>query len=145
MIDESAAIKLATTRAKLELALLMNITGGVRQGLAIVEDLGITFRTFDQPDLSIIFTCLQYGRDKSDSDRARYCRAGLRAQGHWDDSDTRSFVNGSMWCPESSAALFCRVAFRPARLALIACRLIETIEQIEIAGRKLQQASPTAA
>jgi hypothetical protein len=131
------AIQLSLERARIELDLLLNLAPGARQGLLIVEDLGITADSFSQPDLQAIFIALVYGRDADNFTRAGYCRAVLRALQAWDDTDTRPFIHGSIWGPEALARLFYCVQFDRGRLALHCCRLLQNIQQqrqLEIRG-----------
>jgi hypothetical protein len=129
-------IELASDRARIELDLLLNLTGGVRQGLAILSDLGITAEHFAEDDCRAIFIAIRYGVDRDTTERAKLCRSALRHLHLWDDNDLRDFVGGMRWGPGPLAALFYRLPFRRERLALHACRLIEHIElQQQVAVR----------
>ncbi|WP_428939692.1 hypothetical protein [Fontivita pretiosa] len=127
------AIRLAERRARAELRLLTNIAPAARWGMAIVRDLGITEKHFDQDDTRALFVALEVGAQHHGTwagivRRAELCRAALGHLGLWDPTDTRAELGPMRWSPEKLARLFFAVDFDEGRLALRAAELIEAVE-----------------
>jgi hypothetical protein len=161
LIDETSIIDGGTPRARIERGLLLNLCAGgqvrlrgeledvaircgLRRGLSILEDLGIGPDSFEEPDCQAIYIALQHGRDADTLTRAKYCRLVLRHLGMWRDDDSRNFIGGRQWGPTPLGRLFYSLPFRPERLVLFACRLLESIEQVNGAEQKRLQTQPTS-
>jgi hypothetical protein len=128
-MTDAVALSVASQRAAAEQALVALTFASPRCAVEILKSLGVSGATISQPDLLAIFCAIELVTERTqgpvDTIRiAMIARTVLRSINHWDDNDHRRFVSGSVWSPESLAALAHRAVFDRKRLRTIAIELL---------------------
>ena len=117
-----AAVRVATYRARLELALVEALAADPLHSSRLVCDETMT-DLIRQSDLLHIAQSIAMHGERGKESTARVARLALRYYGEWDDTDTRTFTRGPLWSDYSLSALFHCRAYLPSTVRTYVRRL----------------------